>query len=116
MLLRLAREADYRLVYRTGSRRTTDVLTLHFMRNSTETIRLGLAVGRRFGTAVVRNRLRRRIREAVRAYRSDISRGYDLIVSPRGQAAAATYAEMYHAVGRTLVAADIVPPLPTERQ
>ena len=116
MLLRLAREADFRLVYRTGSRRTNDVLTLYYKPNNGETVRLGLAVGRRFGTAVVRNRLRRRFREAVRGYRGQMSRGYDLIVSPRGRATALSYAELRQAVGRALEAAAIVPPLPAEQQ
>lgn len=116
MLLRLTREADFRLVYRTGSRRTTDVLTLHFRPNDTENVRLGLAVSRRVGNAVVRNRLRRRIREAVRTYRGAISRGHDLIVSPRGRAAASTYAKLRDAVGRALAAAAIVPALPADEQ
>lgn len=106
-LLRLTREADFRLVYRTGSRRTTDVLTLYFRPNGTKSIRLGLSVARRFGTAVVRSRLRRRIREAVSAQRRSIRGGYDIVVSPRGRAAEAQYAQLREAIGRALTSAGI---------
>lgn len=104
-LHRLTREADFRLVYRNGSRRTTDVLVVHVLFTQESTVRLGLAVGRRFGHAVSRNRFRRRVREAVRAYRPAFVRGCDLVVVPAARARQASFIEIRGAVGRALITA-----------
>jgi ribonuclease P protein component len=46
-------------------------------------VRLGLSVSRRIGTAVVRNRWKRRLREAFRATRGELPQGIDIIVVVR---------------------------------
>ncbi|MBM3470470.1 MAG: ribonuclease P protein component [Armatimonadetes bacterium] len=99
---RLSREEDFRRVYREGSRCTTALLVLHARPNGTERVRLGLVVSRRFGGAVARNRIRRRLREAVRAEQSRIRAGADMVVVPRRAAAAARYADLRGAVGIAL--------------
>ncbi len=99
---RLAREDEFRRVYREGSRFSTALLILHARPNSGIGVRLGLVVGRRFGRAVERNRLRRRLREVVRAYRQDIVRGVDLVVVPRKAAAQATHGDLREAVWSAL--------------
>jgi ribonuclease P protein component len=47
--------------------------------------RLGLVVGRRFGDAVLRNALKRRIRETFRCHRSRLPVGHDLVLLPAGR-------------------------------
>ena len=53
--------------------------------------RIGLVTSRRVGTAVVRNRVRRRLREAVRAVRPRIERGYWLVLVARQSASQASF-------------------------
>jgi ribonuclease P protein component len=108
---RLSREDEFRRVYREGVRRSTALLVIHARLNHLGTVRLGVAVGRRFGGAVVRNRLRRRLREAVRAERGRLSQGVDLVVTPRGTAAAASMADLRAAVGDALAAAGLLDPV-----
>ncbi len=47
--------------------------------------RLGLAVGRRHGGAVQRNRIKRRLREAFRSQQHELPIGFDLVCSPRAE-------------------------------
>ena len=53
-----------------------------------------MSVGRTLGGAVVRNRIRRRVREILRHRRQEISSGWDIILHPRGTVAAANFAEL----------------------
>lgn len=105
---RLAREQDFRRVYRDGARRATRLIVLHALPNDLDTVRLGVAVGRRFGRAVARNRLRRRLREAVRASCDRIGAGVDLIVVPRTAAGTAEYADLRTEMTATLQAAGLL--------
>jgi len=56
--------------------------------------RVAYAVGRRVGSAVVRNRVRRRLRAATRAHADTLVPGCAYLVSTAGTAAACTYAEL----------------------
>ena len=105
---RLAREKDFRRVYRDGTRRATRLIVLHALPNELDTVRLGIAVGRRFGHAVARNRLRRRLREAVRATSGRIGAGVDIIVIPRGEAGTVGYADLRTEMTATLQAAGLL--------
>lgn len=54
-------------------------------------IRLGITVSRKVGNAVVRNRVKRRIREWFRAQREPLGAGVDLVVIGRAAAAGLEY-------------------------
>lgn len=56
--------------------------------------RLGLVTSRRVGGAVMRNRLRRRLREIVRRHQHDLRDGVWLVIVTRPAAARATSAEL----------------------
>jgi len=65
---RLSRSGDFDRVYREGNSRGNRFLVLHsFARrddDSSEGARLGLSVGRKIGKAVIRNKVKRSVREA----------------------------------------------------
>jgi ribonuclease P protein component len=87
---RLSRSKDFDAVYRHGTSASTRYLTLHwFPREDTldDDPRLGLAVPKSVGTAVVRNRIKRLLREAWRSLLSDVPPGKDyVLVARRGLA------------------------------
>jgi len=58
-------------------------MTLYAAPSAWPEARLGIAVGRRYGTAVHRNRVKRLIREAFRRIRFQLPQGGDWIVIPR---------------------------------
>lgn len=101
---RLARADDFRRAYREGARRATPLLVIHARPNGLDAIRLGIVVSRRFGHAAARNRLRRRLREAVRARREVLRTGMDVVVVPNAAAAAASFAGLRDAIATALAA------------
>lgn len=56
--------------------------------------RFGIITTRRLGHAVVRNLLRRRVREILRAHGTPLERGHYVVVIPRHTAATASYSEL----------------------
>ena len=64
--------------------------------------RLGLTVPRAIGGSVVRNRIKRRIREAFRLHRSEIGRQWDIVVNPRRAALGASFPEIERALARVI--------------
>lgn len=46
-------------------------------------VRLGLTIPRAVGKAVVRNRIRRRVREAFRPLLAEFAGGWDIVINPR---------------------------------
>ena len=84
--LRVIQARHFALVFDGGVRMTAGPLVVWGAPNQVGHCRLGLAISRRVGTAPVRNRLRRLIRESFRLMRDDLPRephGYDVVVSAR---------------------------------
>ena len=80
---RMRSRADFERLYRKGVVAADEVLVIRACRNGLAHSRLGLAVSRKVGSAVVRNRWKRLIREAFRKSRHRLPPGYDLVVRPR---------------------------------
>jgi len=85
---RLRKHADYQRVYR-ESRRYSSASMNYFYRIRGEgeaadaQARVGLTTGRVLGKAVERNRIRRRMREAVRLHVKDLPGCVDVVLHPR---------------------------------
>lgn len=78
--MRLVRQRDFARAYREGSRARGSQLTLVAAPNDLGYSRLGLSIGRRYHRhAVVRNLLRRTVREAFRLEYGDLPKGMDLV-------------------------------------
>jgi ribonuclease P protein component len=65
---RLVRRADYLRCYRTGRRRLGALSILYFVRNPLGHPRIGITTSRKVGNAVVRHRLKRRVKEIYRRW------------------------------------------------
>ncbi len=81
--VRVRSRMDFAAVYERGVRMSDGCLSLTVLPNDRSTSRLGLAVSKRYGNAVQRNWLKRRLREVFRQSRTELPAGLDLIVQPR---------------------------------
>jgi ribonuclease P protein component len=88
---RLLRRAEFRRVYEEGQRRTASLCTVFLRSNGLPHSRLGITVPARVGRAVLRNRIKRRLREIFRLNRTSLPAGWDIVVNPRAQAAEAEF-------------------------
>jgi ribonuclease P protein component len=79
--LRSPREFD--AVYAAKTREARGPVTVYAKPNGLSHPRLGLSVSRKVGNAVKRNRIRRRLREAMRLMQHDFPAGYDLVIVVR---------------------------------
>jgi ribonuclease P protein component len=91
---RLVRRADFDAVYREGRKRTSREFAVFLRANGLGHSRFGWSIKKALGGAVRRNRIRRRLREIVRLYRSDIAAGWDVVIHPRASAATADFAAL----------------------
>ena len=66
-------------------------LVIYTRRNKSGENRVGFTVTVKLGHAVVRNRVRRRLREIYRLHESELRRGADLVVVARGRSVGAPY-------------------------
>ena len=72
-------------------------LVLYARRNRTGGNRVGITVGKKLGHAVVRNRVRRRIREVYRLNEEKFQPGWDIVVVARGRCIDADFQKLTHA-------------------
>lgn len=105
---RLLRHADFQRVYQQGRRQFTGNMTVFFLRRGTGgtdeccSLRVGLTVGKVLGNAVERNRIKRRMRDAVRLSWPQENAGIDVVFNPRKSVLQLPVGELRAEVGRGL--------------
>jgi ribonuclease P protein component len=90
----LVRRSEYDAVYRDGRRRLSAQFLVFYRENGLGRSRFGISVKKALGGAVVRNRIRRRIREILRLNRSEIPSGWDMVIHPRSSVARSRFASL----------------------
>ena len=90
---RLRRRSDFERVYSSGRRFRCSLFTAIALLGK-GSARVGFSVPRALGKAVVRNRLRRRLREAVRLHLGQLAPGWDVVFSPRPSAFEADFQQI----------------------
>jgi ribonuclease P protein component len=111
---RLLRHADFERVYKQGRRHFSATMTVFYLARavaeparSNQSIqkgpRVGFTVGRALGGAVVRNRMKRRLREAVRLAQVGQAGAVDVVINPKKSLLAAEFAAVLNEVRRAFV-------------
>ena len=98
---RLGRSRDFTRVYAQGTRVASRTFLMFLAENTLGHHRLGLAIPRRVGNAVLRNRVKRRLREAFRLSRHRIAGSLDLVLHGRSEVATQPMPELREALVAT---------------
>ena len=104
LIFRLRKHADYQRVYKASRKQFAKQMSYFFTRRSAEEIahdpdgatgaRVGLTVGKVMGKAVDRNRIKRRMREAVRKNLAALTTPVDVVLHPRRAVIYLEFAEL----------------------
>jgi ribonuclease P protein component len=106
---RLLKHSDFERVYKQGRRHFSSHMTVFYLRQGEApspepSARVGFTVGRVLGGAVERNRIKRRLREAVRLRRSVLkdAGAVDVVINPKKSVLTLEFSVVLEEVGRAL--------------
>lgn len=92
--LRLTKNLEFINVYKSGRRVSSLFFVMYIKKNNLGYSRLGISVSKKVGKSVIRNRIKRQIKEIVRENYDLIKSGWDIVFSVRPAAAELDYAQM----------------------
>ena len=95
---------EFRRIYRKGKSLVSPQMVLYWQKNRQGQSRLGITVSTKLGKAVVRNRVRRQLREMYRLHLPAMKKGYDVILVGRVKAVHTPYSKLDKQYGRALEA------------
>jgi ribonuclease P protein component len=99
--VRLLRHPDFERVYERGKRHFTKHMTVFYLqREPSAGVRIGFTVSRVLGGAVKRNRMKRRLREAVRLSLPSAPLPMDIVINPKKALLALEFSRLQEEVAR----------------
>ena len=97
----------FRRLYRSNGQ-ANSCLVLYARKNRTDTNRVGITVSKKLGKAVIRNRVRRRIREAYRLNEEKFLPGWDIVIVARSRAVEVSFQKLTESLLSLAERADIL--------
>jgi ribonuclease P protein component len=98
---------DFAALQADARSRIDPLLVLRYRRNGLDRTRYGISTGRRTGSAVVRNTIRRRLRRILVGLTDRVAAGWDVLIIARPPAAQASQAQLGAALERLMRQAGI---------
>ncbi len=90
----LKKNSDFRRLYSRGKSTVNAHLAVYCRKNNLGTNRVGYTVSTKLGHAVVRNRVRRRLREIYRLNSPALKAGWDIVLVARSRCVGAEYKKL----------------------
>ena len=100
---RLLNREDFVNLNRFGKRYRSTHFTVIFRHNGLGINRLGITVSKKTGNAVVRNRVKRRVREFFRLHKKDFPQGYEIAVIANNGAGDLIFREIKEELGEIIL-------------
>lgn len=97
-IYRLRTNEDFKKVYKRGKNYWNKNLILYVKKNDLNNSRIGFSVTKKIGNSVVRNKIRRRMKEIYRLNFNNIKEGYDIIFIPKKNVVNITYQDLESAM------------------
>ena len=102
---RLLKHADFQTVYQQGKKHFSgNVIAFYYEGGRSGEARVGFTVGKVLGGAVDRNRIRRRMRSAVRRHLAELARPLDIVLHPRKSVLKLDFAQLDAEIGKVFAA------------
>lgn len=99
---RLTRKRDFEAAFQDGRKSVGAAFICYVVRRESQGRKFGFAVSRKVGTAVVRNRVKRYLREFYRTHRAQIDEDTQIVVVARPAAAKVSFDQCSKAMRRLL--------------
>ena len=98
----LKRNHEFRRLYSKGKSAVSPYFVIYCRKTGRPINRLGITASVKLGSAVKRNRARRRIRELYRTHETGLSAGYDIVVVARARVIYGRYSELARSFDRQM--------------
>lgn len=91
---RLKKRKEFAYIFKKGESVSSKFVVMVFVKSKYQTYKIGFSAGKKVGKAVYRNKVKRRIKEAVFCYRNNIKAGYNYIFVAKPNSLDASYDEI----------------------
>lgn len=95
---RLRKNYEFRYVYNAGKVYANNLIVMYIVSNKSSCNKTGFSVSKKVGNSVIRNKVRRRMKESYRLNSERIKKGYNIVFVSRVKASRSSYAEIEKAM------------------
>lgn len=106
-IYRLKKNYQYNYVYKHAQSIVDKYFVMLYCKSNNKQTKVGFSIGKKYGNAVKRNRIRRQLKAVVSGYMPNVLSGYNIIFIPRISEDYA-YSDIYNSVSRLLVKSGIL--------
>ena len=104
---RLRKRYQFNYVYKSGEHFSSQHLVVYVTSSKTKSIKVGFAVTKKIGHAVVRNKIRRRLRELVQKQLPNLKQNYNIIVVAKESVTEASFEQLGFELNKLLKKANL---------
>ena len=105
---RLKKRYQFNYVYKNGTHFSSSALVLYVTASRTKDIKVGFAVTKKIGKAVVRNTVRRRLREIVQKHLPKLKQNYNIILVARDNVSSFSFEDLDKQFSNLILKADLL--------
>ena len=106
---RIRKRSEFITIYKKGVKRESQHFIITILPNNKQWSRLGIAVSKKVGKAVVRNHMKRLLREYFRLHKIYLSKSWDMVFTAKLGANKLKYSEICREINKTLSLEMIIP-------